>query len=354
MTSKAQASRQTTPIEIYRQHNNYTAKEIINKAIGQWPDILEKLGIQRTYLKNKHGPCPICKEGKDRFRFDNKAGTGSFFCSVCGAGHAIKLLMLVHQWSFKEAINEVAKILNISAQSYSADSIHISIHFENNGLLALANENIKTQRKKLKKIWDQALPIRNNDPVSRYLAARGVLPNNVPPVLRFHPQLNYYNDDHVFVGAFPAMLALVQNEKNELTTLHRTYLGDGCKANVIKPKKLMTAIFEGATRGAAIKLYQPVDGKLALAEGIETALALHAAAQIPVWATVSAIGMENIIIPENVTEVIVAIDNDENKRGEIAGNKLSKRLLSEGRIVTRIMPSTVGHDFADLLAEENQ
>ncbi|MFA6304009.1 MAG: toprim domain-containing protein, partial [Legionella sp.] len=87
---------------------------------------------------------------------------------------------------------------------------------------------------------------------------------------------------------------------------------------------------------------------------IETALALHAAIQIPVWATVSATGMESIIIPDDVTEVIIAIDKDANGRGQIAGSKLSKRLLSEGRIVTRLMPSTVGYDFADLLVEENQ
>ncbi|MFA6303147.1 MAG: primase-helicase zinc-binding domain-containing protein, partial [Legionella sp.] len=276
MTSKAQASQQTMPITTFSQHN-YTAKEVIKKAEGYWPYILENLGIEASYLKNKHGPCPVCG-GKDRFRFDNKAGTGSFFCNHCGAGRAIKLLMLFHQWSFKLAIEAVAKILNINAGSYSTASIHISNHlkkaFENNGLLALANESINKQRKKLKKIWNQSLSVSSDDPVSRYLKARGVLPNDVPKVLRFHPQLAYYDGDSVFIGNFPAMLALVQNENNELITLHRTYLGDSCKADVKSPKKLMSAIFEGATRGAAIKLYEPVDGKLILAEGIETALAL--------------------------------------------------------------------------------
>lgn len=356
MTNKAQASQQTTPITTHFQCN-YTVEEVISKAQGQWPYILERLGIDSSYLKNKHGPCPICG-GKDRFRFNNKAGTGSFYCNHCGAGYAIKLLLLVHQWDFRKAIDEVAKILNISTGSYSADPIHISKHleraFEGSGLIELANENVQKQRKKLKETWDQALFVSSNDPVFRYLKARGVLLNDIPNVLRFHPKLGYYDTDHVFIGNFPAMLALVQNEKNELITLHRTYLGDDCKADIKNPKKLMSAIYEGATRGAAIKLYKPINGKLALAEGIETALAFHTATQIPVWATVSATGMESIIIPDDVTEVIIAIDNDVNRREQTAASKLSKRLLSEGRIVTRLMPSTVGYDFADLLAEENQ
>ena len=249
MPNKRQASQQTMPTTIYSQYN-YTAKEVIEKAKGQWPYILEKLGIDSSYLKNKHGPCPICG-GKDRFRFDDKAGTGSFYCNHCGAGYAIKLLMTVHQWSFRKAIDEIAEILNISTGSYSADPIHISKHlekaFEGSGLIELANENVQKQRKKLKETWDQALSVSSNDPVSRYLKTRGVLPNDIPNILRFHPKLGYYDADHVFIGNFPAMLALVQNEKNELITLHRTYLGDGCKADVKSPKKLMTAIYEGAT-----------------------------------------------------------------------------------------------------------
>ena len=77
MLSNDKAPQQTTPTTTYAQRN-YTAEEVINKGQGQWPSILEKLGIDASYLKNKHGPCPACG-GTDRFRFDNKMGSGTFF-----------------------------------------------------------------------------------------------------------------------------------------------------------------------------------------------------------------------------------------------------------------------------------
>ncbi len=43
---------------------------------GKWYGVLSSLGIDRNYLQNKHGPCPICMEGTDRFRFDDKDARG--------------------------------------------------------------------------------------------------------------------------------------------------------------------------------------------------------------------------------------------------------------------------------------
>jgi putative DNA primase/helicase len=50
----------------------------------RWLDILTGLGVPAKFLRNKHGPCPMCG-GKDRFRFDDKDGKGTFFCNGCGA-----------------------------------------------------------------------------------------------------------------------------------------------------------------------------------------------------------------------------------------------------------------------------
>ena len=59
-------------------------------AQGRWQGILAELGLS-DYLSGKHGPCPICG-GKDRFRWDNKGGNGTYFCNQCGAGDGFKLL----------------------------------------------------------------------------------------------------------------------------------------------------------------------------------------------------------------------------------------------------------------------
>lgn len=36
--------------------------------------------ISERALENKHGPCPIC-HGKDRYRFDDLEGKGTFYCN---------------------------------------------------------------------------------------------------------------------------------------------------------------------------------------------------------------------------------------------------------------------------------
>ena len=54
-------------------------------ANGRWKEILSALGVDPATLKNHHGPCPGCG-GKDRFRFDNLNGDGTFICSQGGLG----------------------------------------------------------------------------------------------------------------------------------------------------------------------------------------------------------------------------------------------------------------------------
>ena len=70
--------------------NYYTYKSVLGEAQGHWTKILISNGIDEKFLKNKHGPCPVCG-GKDRFRFDNKDGRGTFFCNHCGPGDGVGL-----------------------------------------------------------------------------------------------------------------------------------------------------------------------------------------------------------------------------------------------------------------------
>ena len=76
---------------------------------GRWPDLLAQLGgLTAEQLTNKHQPCPLCG-GKDRYRFDDQDGTGSWFCNKCGgkdqaggAGNGIDMLMRRNGWSYAE------------------------------------------------------------------------------------------------------------------------------------------------------------------------------------------------------------------------------------------------------------
>ena len=96
----------------------------INKAaLGRWPELLSSIaGITAKQLTNEHQPCPLCG-GKDRYRFDDLDGTGSWFCNNCGgkdqtggAGNGMDMLMRRQNWTFKEAAQRIEQHLGVTPQ----------------------------------------------------------------------------------------------------------------------------------------------------------------------------------------------------------------------------------------------
>jgi len=94
---------------------------VVDLAQGRWVEILSTVGgVPVHYLDNNHKPCPSCQDGDDRFRFDDKDGSGSWFCSHCGGrdgtgggGTGMSLLMRVKGWEFKQAALAVEDHLGI-------------------------------------------------------------------------------------------------------------------------------------------------------------------------------------------------------------------------------------------------
>lgn len=95
--------------------------DINEAARGRWPDILAALaGLSDQQLTDRHQPCPLCG-GEDRYRFDDRDGSGSWYCNQCGgrtqsggAGSGMDLLMRKTGWEFKRAAEEVERHLGIS------------------------------------------------------------------------------------------------------------------------------------------------------------------------------------------------------------------------------------------------
>ncbi|HIE4545963.1 TPA: DUF927 domain-containing protein [Proteus mirabilis] len=86
-----------------------SVSDIVKASQGRWLYILANLGI--TVPDNhKHGACPKCG-GKDRFRFDDKNGKGTWFCNQCGHGDGLDLVKLVTGKETKTACQEVSKII---------------------------------------------------------------------------------------------------------------------------------------------------------------------------------------------------------------------------------------------------
>lgn len=96
---------------------------ITELAQGEWSSILGALaGLSATQLTDKHQPCPLCG-GKDRYRFDDQDGSGSWYCNKCGgrdsnggAGSGMDLLMRRTGWTFQEAAQRVEQHLGIAPQ----------------------------------------------------------------------------------------------------------------------------------------------------------------------------------------------------------------------------------------------
>src|SRR5665213_2681777 len=90
-----------------------TELNTVDRARGRSRQILPQLGIDTQFLINKHGPCPLCG-GVDRFRFDDKDGSGSYYCNQCGPGVGLILVRKRNNLDYGAACREVDKILGDS------------------------------------------------------------------------------------------------------------------------------------------------------------------------------------------------------------------------------------------------
>jgi putative DNA primase/helicase len=108
-------------------------------------------------------------------------------------------------------------------------------------------------------------------------------------------------------------------------------------------------LFSAGVRGAAIRLFEP-ESELALAEGIETALAVHLRLGLPVWAAGNAGALEAVEIPASVISVSIFADCDENYCGQAAAYQLAHRLAAgtRKRAVAVYVPRETGKDFLDV------
>lgn len=198
----------------------------------------------------------------------------------------------------------------------------------------------------LRHIWEGSTVAHKTNLVGRYLNSRGI--SHVPTCLRLHMSLKEPDSGE----KMPCMLGVVRAVDGEALTMHRTFLDtDGNKANIAKPKKLLPGLKK--LTGASIRLSGvPEDGRIGIAEGIETALSCYELLGIPTWAAVNSTMMGAWIPPKGIKSVVVFGDNDENHTGQAAAYSLAHRLMVQYKILTEVeIPETTG-DFNDVLRNE--
>ncbi len=317
---------------------NTTAIEssvVRNAARGVWLSVLDSLApeLERAIEKpgKRHIGCPV-HGGHDGFRLFRDADiSGGGICNSCGAKpDGFSLLMWLRGWSFPEALSAVADELGISTDpDHKKPVVERKPVAFNKSKPSVVDDRLKVI---LRTVWQESKPISHSEaePVRLYLQRRG-LDSLIPdwPSIRFHPNMQYRDEDGKLIGHFPAMLALVEGG-HEAITIHRTFLTeDGRKAPVDSPKKMMPAPSNKLIVGSAIRLGSP--GRvLGVTEGIETALAVLEATGTVTWALISATLMSHFVIPQGVEKLIIWSDLDRSHAGAFAAQKLAERAKTQG------------------------
>jgi putative DNA primase/helicase len=297
-----------------------TKPRTIDAAVGKWPGILVALGVDDKFLGKKHCSCPFCG-GVDRFRFDDKNGSGSFICSQCGAGSGMDFVMRMLNSSFKDAAASVDRVVG---------NVEVSRRMD--------ERSEADKLRAIKRVLSECRPVEQGDPVWLYLQRRTGIAK-IPGDLKFHPGL-FHSDG----GAHPSMVSIMRDQAGRGVTVHRTYLTQaGEKASVDPVKKFMAG---KKINGAAVRLSRVAEC-IGIAEGIETSLAASMRFQLPVWAATNATLLEQFMPPAGVTEVRIYGDNDSSFTGQAAAFALAKRLMRDGFKVSVEIPQQVDKDWCD-------
>lgn len=188
-------------------------------------------------------------------------------------------------------------------------------------------------------IWSKARDARGT-PVARYLAGRGItIP--VPHSLRWAPVLRRPDGT-----SGPAMVARVDSLDGELIGVHRTWLDRDDRGQWHRRDRASL----GPVAGGAVRL-APAAETLLIGEGVETTMAGMAITGLAGWAALSAGGIERLILPGAVREVLIAVDRDQNGTGERGARAAAARWLDEGRRLRLLIPHVIGADIADLIQQ---
>jgi putative DNA primase/helicase len=192
-------------------------------------------------------------------------------------------------------------------------------------------------------VWERGRSVRGT-PGETYLALRG-LP--LPPELD-GDVVRWVADCPKEGGTHPALVVLYRSMEGDMPrAIQRIYITPAFEK--------LQAMMLGPTRGCAMKLtshratccgaapyYAPL---LHVCEGFETGLGLLALGYSPVWALGSAGALARLPMLWFVGQVVVAVDNDASRAGEVAGATIQNTWGWRARCITT---AVVGTDFADL------
>lgn len=298
-----------------------TVSNTVSAAKGRWPQLLPLLGIN-VAANGNHSPCPVCG-GKDRFRFDNQEGRGTWVCNQCGAGDGLRLVEKAFALNTKDAAVKVAEILG-NAQTTLAPVEHPINAQEKeaarNKAIERAKELIGTARKQTgnayltTKAWSdkEALTLQGNE-----LRIAGI---------------NYRAGDLLI----------------PLTDLS----GNLLNVQLINAEGIKRMLAGGQVKGACHHFAGKSDAVIWLTEGYATGLTVHELKGETVYVALSANNFPYLAqrlrdaYPDAL--LLMAADNDENGTGKKKAEEAAS--LTGGKIA---LPFIIG-DWNDVYMQEGR
>ena len=315
---------------------------------GRWLEILPEI-IGLDCLTGKNGPCPGCG-GSDRYQYNRRSESGAFSCRhhPNGGGDGFALIQHVLGCEFTTAVSLVSKALGMADQAVILPLDTVAAPISPRPVLP-AIDWFKAKAS-ARRAWHESQQIADDSAAGLYLLRRGLAIPGDADALRFNAALPYWKQGEVgkpeFVAKLPALVARIARPDGMGCGLHRIYLEpDGRKFTVdgLPAKKILKA---GDLTGCAVRLGKAIDDRLAISEGIETALAFSLLSGVCTWAALSSSLMPTVWLPDTARRIYIAADND--AAGLRAAAKLASRLLVEGRDVWINTPPT-GNDWNDHL-----
>jgi putative DNA primase/helicase len=269
------------------------AGQLDRGAIPQRDDYAARFGLALIGRgKNVMGPCGV-HGGTDSASFH---ADGPWQCFACGAkgGDMLDYHRQVHGISLPAAARELgAWIEGDGKRPAPAPARPVA--------------RPKTQEPAepfpyfARKLWDESLPLAGTTGAEYLVARRCVLPPEDSD-LRFHPAVR-----HPSGHTLPALLGLITHAvtREPMGVQRIWHKADGTKA--ADPAKMTL----GAKQGGVVRIWpdDTVCGRLAIAEGTETALSV-AHAFSPVWSLLDAGNLAAFPVLRGIEFLLIARDND--------------------------------------------
>lgn len=192
------------------------------------------------------------------------------------------------------------------------------------------------------RLWQQAVPITDTLG-EQYLSKRSISLHSIE--LRFLDRTPLGRKPDV--QFLPALIAAVRMDVG-IVAIQRTFIErtTASKADFFKPKRAL-----GQLGAGAVRLSEPVEDTLGLAEGSESALSAQTLFGIPCWATLGNERFGIVAIPESITELHLFLDAD--KGGELALKRGTEAYARPERTIIPHKPDHPNDDWNDELRKRD-